>query len=270
MSTKTSRSSATLSSGLVALYPDLSGRIAVVTGGSQGIGAATCRMLAANGVSVAVSGHEEVSVTQTVKALRDAGGTAIGVVADVRSADDLGRLSDQVATDLGPPDVVIAFAGGFAQYPTVLDTSEEDWRTILDTNLTGTFLTVKAFAPGMVAHRRGSIVLMSSASARVLDLPVTASYAAAKAGVRLLSQHAALELGPHGVRVNCVAPGTSASERIDQLLSRERARELAALSPLRRLGTPEDTAAMALFLASDVSDWITGATLDINGGRVMA
>ena len=140
---------------------------------------------------------------------------------------------------------------------------------IVESNLTATFLTIKSFLPGMIERRRGAIVTMASNAGRFLDMKLTASYAAAKAGIVMLTRHVALEVGQHGVRVNCVAPATVRSERVDRIMSPERRAEVARMSPLGRMGVPDDVAAATLFLASESASWLTGVTLDVAGGRIM-
>jgi 3-oxoacyl-[acyl-carrier protein] reductase len=145
----------------------------------------------------------------------------------------------------------------------------EEWREVMEANLTSTFVTVRAFLPGMIDRRAGSIVTMSSISGRFLDKLTQAAYAAAKAGIIMFTRHLAVEVGEQGIRANCVAPGTTASERISRVMTDEAIEKTAAMSPLRRLGLPEDTANATVFLLSDASAWLTGITIDINGGRVM-
>jgi 3-oxoacyl-[acyl-carrier protein] reductase len=250
-------------------YPDLPGKVAVVTGGSKGIGAATCRLLSANRVRVAVVARDEAAIDRLVDRLRAEGGEAMGISADTTSPADVERLRERVAAELGPTDILIPFAGGFGRPTPILEISEQEWREVIDVNLTSAFLTVKAFLPGMVERRRGAIVTMASNAARFLDINTTASYAAAKAGIVMFTRHVAREVGRHGVRVNCVAPATVMSERIERILTEARIEEIAALSPLGRIGQPEDVAQAALFLASDAASWLTGVTLDVAGGRIM-
>jgi 3-oxoacyl-[acyl-carrier protein] reductase len=121
----------------------------------------------------------------------------------------------------------------------------------------------------MVERGSGSIVTMASNAARFLDIKLTASYAAAKSGIMMLSRHAALELGPHGVRVNILAPATILTERVKRVMDEERRAAIAEMSPLGTIGAPEDAALAALFLASDSAGWMTGVTLDVAGGRIM-
>jgi len=248
-------------------YPDLDGKVAVVTGGARGIGAATCRALAASGARVAVLDFAEPE--QLADELRRSGADAMAVTADCQRSADLERAEREIAGRLGPTDVLAVFAGGFRARTPILEISEEEWRFVVDSNLTATFLTAKAFLPGMVERRRGAVVTMASNAARYLDISLTASYAAAKAGIMMFTRHVARELGPYGVRVNCLAPATTLTERIQHLYDEAQIQELVSLAPLRKLGYPEDVANAALFLASDASRWLTGVTLDVAGGRVM-
>jgi 3-oxoacyl-[acyl-carrier protein] reductase len=253
----------------VPTYPDLDGKVAVVTGGSKGIGAATCRVLAANGVRVAVCARSAGAVDALVDELRAGGAQAIGCTGDAASLADMERLRDAVESELGAVDILIPYAGGFTSYTPLHEISEEEWRRVVDVNLTSTFLTIKPFLAGMMERGRGVIVTMASNSARLLDIPLTASYAASKAGVVQFTRHAAKELGPHGIRVNCIAPATTLSERVDTIMSEEIRARVTELSPLGRLGTPQDSALATLFLASESASWLTGVTLDVAGGRVM-
>lgn len=255
--------------GPTPIFPDLVGKVAVVTGGSKGIGAATCRALAENGAKVAVVARGREGVDRLAEELRTAGAEAIGATADCTSLAELERMRDEVESALGPTDILVAFAGGFGARTPILETTEEEWRFVIDSNLTATFLTTKAFLPGMIERQRGSIVTMASNAARYLDIPLTASYAAAKAGIVMFTRHVAKEAGPHHVRLNCVAPGTTMSERVEALMDEQMIARVAALSPLGEIGQPEDTAYVTLFLASDAARWLTGITVDVAGGRVM-
>lgn len=253
----------------VPTYPDLAGKVAVVTGGSKGIGAETCRVLGANGVRVAVGGRDEGSIAAVVDDIADAGGEAIGVSADVTSGADVQALADRVTSELGPVSILVPFAGGFGAYTKVQDISEEEWRWVMDANMTSTFLTVRAFLPGMLERRNGAIVTMASNAARHLDATLTSSYAAAKAAIAMFTRHVAREVGPQGVRVNCVAPATTLSERIEAILTDGQRESMAAMAPLGRLGLPRDSALATLFLVSESAAWLTGITLDVAGGRIM-
>jgi 3-oxoacyl-[acyl-carrier protein] reductase len=150
----------------VPTYPDLAGKVAVVTGGSGGIGAATCRLLAANGAKVAVNGRDEAKISAVVNAIRSAGGEALGVAADCTDLAAVEQMREQTEAELGLVGVVAAFAGGGRARPGPLaQTSEEEWHSTVDANLTATFLTLKSFLSGMIERGGGSIVTMASSAA---------------------------------------------------------------------------------------------------------
>jgi 3-oxoacyl-[acyl-carrier protein] reductase len=247
------------------IFPDLAGKVALVTGGSKGIGAATVRALAANDVRVAVNGREEDPVDELAD---EVGG--LGISADASQWSEIERMRSRVEAELGPVDILAPFAGGFGAYTPVQDISEDEWHAVIHNNLTATFLAIKSFLPGMIERGSGTIVTMASNAGRHLDATLTASYAASKAGIVQLTRHVAREVGAHGIRVNCVAPGTTETERIMRILTDEGRAEIAAKSPLGRLGKPEECAHATLFLASEAAaGYLTGTTLDISGGRIM-
>jgi 3-oxoacyl-[acyl-carrier protein] reductase len=249
-------------------YPDLADRVAVVTGGSRGIGAATARALAANGAAVAVISRDEQALAAVAEDIRAHGGRAIAVRADCTIEDELTRAGAAITEELGPAEILAAFAGGSGMpVPTTGETAAH-WREVLESDLTSTFLTTKAFIPAMIERHHGSIVTMSSAAARQ-PAQSNAAYAAAKAGVIAYTRHIARELGPEGVRVNCLAPSAVENEKMRTWTTEEQRRELGASFPLQRIGQPEDVAQATLFLASDASGWITGVTLDVAGGKIM-
>jgi 3-oxoacyl-[acyl-carrier protein] reductase len=178
-------------------YPDLADRVAVVTGSSRGIGAATCRLLAQNGAKVTVSGRDEAAINSVAQEIRGSGGEAIGVAADVTDFAAVERMRRRVEEELGPVDVLAAFAGGQG-YPTPTEQmAEEQWRSVIDSDLTTTFLTVRSFLPGMIERGRGSIITMASSAGR-LPSQASAAYAAAKAGVVMFSKHVASAVGQLG------------------------------------------------------------------------
>ena len=253
----------------ITTYPDLAGKVAVVTGGSGGIGATTSRLLAANGTRVGVNGRDEVAIGTVVAEIQDQGGQAIRIPADVTRFAAIEDMRGRVEGELGPTDMLFAFAGGGIARPgPTAGMGEEEWRSSVDGNLTATFLTIRSFLPGMIERGGGSIITMASSAAR-FPTSAPAPYAAAKAGVITLSRHLANEVGEYGIRVNCLAPHTILTERIRRVMPEDRRRQIEAEIPLRRLGTPEDVGLAALFLASDASSWITGVTLDVAGGGIM-
>jgi 3-oxoacyl-[acyl-carrier protein] reductase len=253
----------------VPVFPDLRGKVAVVTGGSKGIGAATCRMLAKNGTKTAVVARDTRAIDALVVELHELGAEAIGISTDVTSADSLAEVRERTERELGPVDVLMPYAGGFESFTPVWEIDEAEFRKVIDDNLTSTFLAIQAFVPGMKERRSGAVVAMSSVSGRFLDKLVTASYAAAKAAVLMYVRHAAIELGEYGVRLNAIAPATVYSERIDRIMTDEAKEYTRSLSPLGRMGVPDDCATASLFLASEASSWLTGNTIDVAGGRVM-
>jgi len=251
-------------------YPDLVGKVAVVTGGSKGIGAATSILLGHNRARVAICGRDPQTIERITLETRDAGAAdAVGLAADLTTPDGVARLRADVEDKLGQTEILFAFAGGFGARTPLLETELEEWNHVVESNLTSTFLTLREFAPGMAERGSGSIVTMASNAGRFLDIKLTASYAAAKAGIMMLSRHAALELGPHGVRVNVLAPATILTERVKGVMDEERLASIAAMAPLGTIGAPEDPALAALFLASESARWMTGVTLDVAGGRIM-
>ena len=267
MTTHLPRRDATDAGGM-ATYPDLAGKVAVVTGGSRGLGAATCRALAADHAKVAVNGRDRTAIDAVVAELRADGADAMPAAADCTDAAALEAMRVDVEQQLGPVDVLAAFAGGGRRPQPILDITEQEWKADVDRNLTATFLTVKTFLPGMIERNHGSIITMASAAARKPGgAPI--AYAAAKAGIIVFSQQVADEVGPAGVRVNCLSPSTVLNEHMQEAIPAETQDQMAATYPLRRLGVPTDVARAALFLASDASSWITGITLDVAGGQVM-
>ena len=248
-------------------YQGLAGRVAVITGGSRGIGAATAAALAANGATVAVVGRDEAALAAVTAGITERGGRAIWVRADCTVPADLARMTEAVSGLLGPPGILAAFAGGNGMpVPTDAETPEH-WRDVVETDLNSVFYTVRAILPAM-PERGGAIVTMSSAAGRQAA-GSAAAYAAAKAGVIALTRHLAAELAPRGIRVNCLAPSATENDKMRAWLPAEQRAKLAASFPLGRIGQPEDVAAAALFLASDASAWITGVTLDVAGGKIM-
>jgi len=255
---------------LIHEYPDLNGKVALVTGGSRGIGAAACLALARNGVKVAVNGRDEAAIDHVVASIHAQGGTAVAAPADCANLEAVQAMQEKIVATLGAPELLLPFAGGGSSRPMPLaEISEEDWRSSIDQNLTSTFFVLKCFLPLMLAHGSGTIVTMASAGGRVAA-GAPAAYGAAKAGIIMLTRHLAAEVGASGIRVNCISPSAILTERTAARMPLERQEQMRAAFPLGRLGQVEDVAAAALFLLSSASAWITGATLDVAGGRVMS
>jgi 3-oxoacyl-[acyl-carrier protein] reductase len=248
----------------------LEGKVALVTGSSRGIGAAIAREYARLGATVAVHGRDADAVRDVRAGIEKQGGRAIEVTADITSFAEIERARQQIEREAGPIDILVANAGGSPVKPgQVEEIDEADWRASIDLNLTATFLTIKSVLPGMKERRSGVIVTISSAAARRAHQGSPVAYAAAKAGVELLTKDVAKQAGPFGVRANCIAPETIITERTGQQIPEEIQQQLIAEHPLRRLGTTDDVARAAAFLASEDSAWITGIVLDVAGGNVM-
>ncbi|MEY9864273.1 3-oxoacyl-[acyl-carrier protein] reductase [Catenulispora sp. GAS73] len=251
----------------VTSYPDLADKVVVVTGGSRGIGARTAQSFADQGARLAVVGRDRQALDSVASAIADRGGTAIPIAADVTDAASIAALADQVAEHLGPVDVLAAFAGGQGYPARSVQLTEQRWREVIDSDLTSVFLTIQAFLPGMVERRRGTILTMSSAAGRQPS-QANLAYGVANAGLVMLTRHLAVEPGPHRIRVNCLAPSTIRTEKVEQNMPTEVQEQVAAMHPLGRLGTTTDVASAALFLASDAASWLTGLTIDVAGGRI--
>ena len=250
------------------LYPDLAGSVALVTGGSRGIGAATAAALAANDVRVAVVGRDATALGTVAGSIQADGGRAVGIAADCTDEAQLAAVHRQVGEELGRVDICCPFAGGDGMPVPTADETASHWRQVVESDLTSSFLTISAFLPDLIASPRGVVVTMASAAARQAARS-SAAYAAAKAGVVALTRHLAGELARDRIRVNCLAPSVVENDRMRAWLDDDRREQLASQFPLGRIGQPVDVAAATLFLASDTSSWITGVTLDIAGGKVM-
>jgi 3-oxoacyl-[acyl-carrier protein] reductase len=249
---------------------DLQGRIALVTGSSRGIGAAIAKLFAERGAAVVVHGRHADAVTAVTAQIDQTGGRALAAIADLTHYEEIEAMRDSIEQRLGPLDILVANAGGSTVRPGPLeDITEADWRQSVDTNLTATFLTIKAFLPGMKRRHHGIVITMSSAAARRPTPQSPVAYAAAKAGIELLTRELAAQAGPDGVRINCLAPETILTERNQQQIPEAIQEQMRLTHPLQRLGTPEDVARAAVFLASDQSSWISGITLDVAGGSVL-
>jgi 3-oxoacyl-[acyl-carrier protein] reductase len=242
---------------------ELTGKVAFVTGSSRGIGAAIARRLANAGAKVAVHGRD-VKALEAVRA--EVNGLA--VVADVTKLTELEAARQTIEDKLGPIDVlVVNAAGGFSPPGPVEEVSEEAWRSSIDGVLTSAFFTIKSVLPGMKQRRRGNIITLSSTAGRRPHPRSPVPYAAAKAALQLLTQDTAAQAGPFNVRVNCIAPETILTETNLARIPEAMRTQLAQAHPIQRLGTPQDVAEVALFLASDASAWMTGSILDVAGGN---
>jgi len=250
-------------------FPDLAGKTALVTGGSGGIGAETARWLAHNGVSVTVAGRDQPRLDTVLRSLEAISDGHAAVRIDCTRHDELETARAAFVARRGKLDILAAFAGGGTSRPVALeDVTEADWHSSLDHNLTATFLTLKTFLPSLKQGRGGAVITMASAAGRAPS-QAPLGYGVAKAGVIMLTQQAAHDLGPSSVRVNCISPSAVLTDRTATHMPPAVRAQVVLAHPVRRLGSPADVAAATLFLASESSGWLTGATLDIAGGRLM-
>jgi len=218
---------------------------------------------------VAVHGRDGTALRAIASEIEDLGGRVTVTPAELTNFAEIEDARERIEQELGSVDVLVANAGGTASFGPLEEMSEEDWRASVDDNLTATFLTLKSFLPGLKARRRGSVITMSSAAGRRAHPRSPIAYGAAKAGIEMMTQHVASQVGPFGIRVNCIAPETIVTERNRDQFPDEVMASLVESHPLRRLGTPQDVARAAVFLASEDSEWITGVILDVAGGSVM-
>jgi 3-oxoacyl-[acyl-carrier protein] reductase len=246
----------------------LVGRVVWVTGGSRGIGAATARLLAAHGALVGVGGRDEAAIDRVVADIRADGGRAAPAPADATDPDALANAHTHLTDEFGPVEMLAAFAGGNGRPRHTEQVDPDEWRRVIEGDLTATFLTIRAALPTMIDLGRGAIVTMSSSAGRQPSL-ASAAYATAKAGVAMLAKHLAAELGPRGIRVNCLAPAAVLNDKMATTMTDQQREQLAATFPLGRLGQPDDVAAAAVFLLSQQASWLTGVTLDVSGGRII-
>ncbi|HEY1741140.1 MAG TPA: 3-oxoacyl-ACP reductase FabG [Acidimicrobiia bacterium] len=242
-------------------------RVALVTGGSKGIGAATCRALAMGGAAVAVGyASDEAGAKATVDAITGDGGTAIAVAIDAADVATVDAACKTVEGALGPITIAIN-NGGITRDGLVMRMADDQWDAVLRTNLTGAFHVIRRCTPAMMKARFGRIVNVSSASA-VIGAPGQANYAAAKAGLLGLTRSVARELASRGVTANVVAPGPITTAMTAAMPAEWHA-TLESQVPLGRFGAPEEVAAAVAFLCSDAAGYITGALVPVDGGLAM-
>lgn len=239
--------------------------IALVTGGAQGIGYASAEALAEDGARLVLV---DINAEGVAAAAKQLGGDTVGLVCDMGDADAVSRLFDQVEAEVGPVSILVNNAG-VALPSDFLETSMEDFRRVIDINLIGVFAATQRAAKTMVAKGiKGAIVNMSSINA-VVAIPAIASYCASKGGVMQLTKAASLALAPHGIRVNAVGPGSIDTAMLAGVNANPEAKKVAlSRTPLQRFGDAREIGDVVAFLASDKASYITGETVNVDGGRL--
>jgi 2-hydroxycyclohexanecarboxyl-CoA dehydrogenase len=245
-------------------------QVAIVTGAGRGIGAAIAARLAAAGAAVAVCDVDAALAEASAAKLAASGGRAIAVRADVADGASVAKAVARVAAELGPASVLVNNAAIDVIRPFV-ETAEADWDRILAVNLRGTIVCCRAVLDGMIARGGGSIVNLGSDAGRV-GSSGEAVYSASKGGVIAFTKALARETARHAIRVNCVCPGPTETALLAQVgeYSQKLLEGLVRAIPLRRVGQPDDVAALVAFLASDDAAYITGQTISVNGGLTMS
>jgi NAD(P)-dependent dehydrogenase (short-subunit alcohol dehydrogenase family) len=246
---------------------DMTGSVAVITGGSRGIGYESAAALGACGAKVVLASRDRSVLDAAVKRLAETGVNATGVVVDVTDPTAVTKAADTIVAEQGKVDVLVNSAG-IGRLNSAIDTPDDEWRAVIDVNLNGLFWCCRAFGRHMVARGSGSIINLGSMSGLIVNRPQTApSYLASKGAVHMLTKALAAEWAKSGVRVNALAPGYIGTEMIQKTRERpELFNVWVHMTPMGRIGEPSEVAAAVLYLASAASSYVTGSILSIDGG----
>lgn len=244
-------------------------RVVIVTGAGRGIGVKVAEKFAAEGDRVAIIDLLLDRAEATAQGIVSAGGTAAALACDVSSSKSVEEMIGAVIARWGGVDVLVNCAGGYVRPKMPHETTEEAWDLTIDSNLKGTFLCCKAVLPQMMKQGQGRIINFASNAARSVATGLGCEYTAAKAGVTGLTRHLAKEYAPYNILINALAPGPTNVERLRENKTEEVLASLAKPIPIGRLGRPEEHAEVVFFMASEGASFMTGATIDNNGGIIM-
>ena len=249
----------------------LAGSVAIVTAAGQGIGDAIARTFARAGAAVAVVDVNRTEALRVAREIEAAHGRALALDTDVTCTDAVSAMVKTVVERWGTVDILVNAAGGFHQLAPITEITDEEWDRVITVNLKTTFLCSRAVAPIMMERRTGRIINIASGSGIAPNpfAPTYLPYGAAKAGVINFSKILARDLGPYGITVNSISPGTTATPRVVKVRDAESMKRIAAQNPMRTLVEPEDTAEAALYLASPAARYVTGVNLNVNAGNLM-
>ncbi len=248
----------------------LEGKCALITGAAGGIAIATALAFADEGALVAVSDLDAAGAEKTAQMVADKGTKSTAIIADVTSRKAVDAMVAEAHDFMGGLDILVTCAGGYTSYANFEEIEEDDWDHVIQLNLKSVYLCCKAVLPYMREGGWGRIINLGSLAGRSTSAGTSpAHYASAKAAVSMMTHYIAKDVGPHGITANTVAPGTTMTERVKKLITPEKKEMFTKACPLGHLAEPEEISGVITFLASDESRYITGATIDVNGGRIM-